>query len=756
MSELLAQLQKELNPGCTMMVNNPDEETLLLNYLQPSMRVLEFGMGLSTLAIAKRVLEVVTMEYNHSFYKDFRGLLPKNAFGVFVAPNAEPKPEYDDGTLEDFQDYVKAPLLFPDPKFDVVFIDGRSRVACAEHAAKYYLKPGGKIFIHDYRHPMPQYRRPYLEEVEKFLNLEQQVYAMAMFSVKAQVQKQPPPLPPSLSSHIKPEPLVYPGLSALSDQQTTGFDEAAKHFDEMVQKVLNDQIKELGGTPNEEAEFINEQKQLADTGLPEYAGRLIKEESVTDPELISSAAQADPLRHISATTQPEAENTHENIPTPAQAIASENIQLPVRHHNDAAAPLVSDINSCWHQSGLIVEEMNRFYDQYIKNHNIADHMAAFVNLLAATDKQGSQLLDIGCGTAMLSEFCKDFHYCGADLPHIIAGCAMRNFPKIWYRAANIEQDDLAWIHQYPVIVLNGVIDVMQYPLQTLRRILQHAKEYVIIHRQEVSGSKATASNQHPSYGGYTWHSIINRPEFVSFLDEMNFIIVKEEKLQFGNWENGGNSFLLRKRKTWALNEMDYKLAAYFPGKENGFFIEAGANDGLRQSNTMFLEFYRNWNGILIEPIQPLMDLCMQNRSKRNLYWQYALTGPGNKERLIDMYFTPENYGLLSVVIDENADKMMKRIGNEEIVKVNVMAASFNDIAASQSQLKYVPEKIDLMVLDIEGQELNALKGIDFDKYKIDYLLIEELNGGNEIADYLATWYQPVDKLSDHDVLYKLK
>jgi hypothetical protein len=34
-------------------------------------------------------------------------------------------------------------------------------------------------------------------------------------------------------------------------------------------------------------------------------------------------------------------------------------------------------------------------------------------------------------------------------------------------------------------------------------------------------------------------------------------------------------------------------------KDNGFFIELGANDGLMQSNTAFFEFTRGWTGILI-------------------------------------------------------------------------------------------------------------------------------------------------------------
>ena len=41
---------------------------------------------------------------------------------------------------------------------------------------------------------------------------------------------------------------------------------------------------------------------------------------------------------------------------------------------------------------------------------------------------------------------------------------------------------------------------------------------------------------------------------------------------------------------------------FFQGKvENGFFIEAGADDFLDGTNTLLLEEKYNWTGLLIEP-----------------------------------------------------------------------------------------------------------------------------------------------------------
>lgn len=60
-------------------------------------------------------------------------------------------------------------------------------------------------------------------------------------------------------------------------------------------------------------------------------------------------------------------------------------------------------------------------------------------------------------------------------------------------------------------------------------------------------------------------------------------------------------------------KIDVLLDSLFKHKENGFFIELGANDGLTQSNTALLEFYRGWKGVLVEPSLNAYTECCKNR-----------------------------------------------------------------------------------------------------------------------------------------------
>ena len=80
------------------------------------------------------------------------------------------------------------------------------------------------------------------------------------------------------------------------------------------------------------------------------------------------------------------------------------------------------------------------------------------------------------------------------------------------------------------------------------------------------------------------------------------------------------SFIPKKYKTYfkkfrkfnALNDLDKKMLQYV-NYNNGFYIECGANDGVDQSNTWYFEKYKNWNGILIEPIPRIFSELKKNR-----------------------------------------------------------------------------------------------------------------------------------------------
>jgi len=238
---------------------------------------------------------------------------------------------------------------------------------------------------------------------------------------------------------------------------------------------------------------------------------------------------------------------------------------------------------CWYQKECI-ESMNRFEDECIKNQDIQPHYKSFNELLSLCGT--GKLLDLGTGTARISQFCKNFEFYGADLPHIISGCSMRNYPQYFYRSVDLIEDNLAWIRKFDVIVLNGVIDIMENGKYILERVLTHANKYVLIHRQEITENGKTHSVINPSYNSKTWHSVINRAEWNEVIERMGFEIVKENSPGFTNWENNGSSFLL-KNKVKDMTKYDSHPLRQLKNRiqqANPLKVVIGGGDGIHDSS----------------------------------------------------------------------------------------------------------------------------------------------------------------------------
>lgn len=153
---------------------------------------------------------------------------------------------------------------------------------------------------------------------------------------------------------------------------------------------------------------------------------------------------------------------------------------------------------------------------------------------------------------------------------------------------------------------------------------------------------------------------------------------------------------------------DHKIIELFSNPQ-GIFIEAGAHDGITQSNTKLLEEFYGWTGVLIEPSESLYEVLTTNRPN-SLCFQCAL---GAFEQHNTYVYGDFDGALMSSV--EGKRRLQQPLHR---VLIRSLQSILDDL-----NLRH----IDFFSLDAEGYELEVLKGIDFNKTSFDYILIEVYN-----------------------------
>ena len=148
-------------------------------------------------------------------------------------------------------------------------------------------------------------------------------------------------------------------------------------------------------------------------------------------------------------------------------------------------------------------------------------------------------------------------------------------------------------------------------------------------------------------------------------------------------------------------------------KQNGFFVEFGATNGVDLSNTYLLEKSFGWNGILAEPAKMWHSDLMTNRSATiELDCVWSISG---KKLLFNMV----EEGEFSTIADfSKSDLHADKRKTGSYYEVNTI--SLIDLLNKHN----APNKIDYLSIDTEGSEFEILNSFDFSKYKIDIITCE--------------------------------
>ena len=145
----------------------------------------------------------------------------------------------------------------------------------------------------------------------------------------------------------------------------------------------------------------------------------------------------------------------------------------------------------------------------------------------------------------------------------------------------------------------------------------------------------------------------------------------------------------------------------FPGVTDGFFFDVGSGDGIEGSNTVVLE-RRGWTGICVDPFPSNMERRTCQMFKEVVHREIG--------KRVKFHKAGELGG-----IAENLGAWKSRA--EKAPAVEFTTVTLGDILDRAK----APQFIHFMSLDIEGAELEALRGVPFDRYKFGAFAIEHNN-----------------------------
>ena len=166
------------------------------------------------------------------------------------------------------------------------------------------------------------------------------------------------------------------------------------------------------------------------------------------------------------------------------------------------------------------------------------------------------------------------------------------------------------------------------------------------------------------------------------------------------------------KKSYSLSNVDLVIERIFKKKKNGVFIDVGCNHPIKYNNT-YLLYKKGWSGINIDLDKTSIDQFKKIR-KRDENVQMLVTSYDNEEKDLYFYHDRSAINTLSKELAENRNSKYK-----EIKKIKGL--SLNSIIANS---KFKDSKINLLSIDIENYEYEALKYFDFDQYNIDIIVTE--------------------------------
>ena len=167
-------------------------------------------------------------------------------------------------------------------------------------------------------------------------------------------------------------------------------------------------------------------------------------------------------------------------------------------------------------------------------------------------------------------------------------------------------------------------------------------------------------------------------------------------------------------KYYSFSGVDIVLKKIFYQQEKGFYIDVGCQNPIKNNNT-YLLYKKGWEGINIDLDEDNINLFNSARPN-DINFNKAVSSDVKE---VELYFYHKKSPINTI------DKKISEFQKAKVTSVKkITTDTLNNII---SNTKYKNRIFDLLSIDVEGHELEVLKGFDLNKYSPKVIVVEYLD-----------------------------
>ena len=167
-------------------------------------------------------------------------------------------------------------------------------------------------------------------------------------------------------------------------------------------------------------------------------------------------------------------------------------------------------------------------------------------------------------------------------------------------------------------------------------------------------------------------------------------------------------------KYYSFSGVDIVLKKIFYQQEKGFYIDVGCQNPIKNNNT-YLLYKKGWEGINIDLDKDNINLFNSARPKDSNFNKAISSDIKN----VELYFYHKKSPINTI------DKKTSDFQKAKVTSIKKINTDTLDNIVLNS--KYKNHTFDLLSIDVEGHELDVLKGFDLYKYSPKVIVVEYLD-----------------------------